>query len=258
MPTPFPGMDPYLERPSLWPNVHSSLIIALRDDLAPKLRPRYYVAVEERTVRMGLEEVSFAARPDLSIVPREGRIAETQAVIYPTTVDVVTVEVPLLDELRQTYLELRDVASDKVVTVIEILSPANKAPGDGRRQYIQKRLAVLGSMTHLVEIDLLRAGEPMPVYGWGGRSDYRILVSNSARRPKADLLAFSMRGPIPAFRLPLLPGDPEPEVALTLLLHTLYDRAGYDLRVNYDTPPEPPLSEEDTTWATSLLRTARG
>lgn len=143
-----------------------------------------------------------------------------------------------------------------MVTVLEILSPANKLSGEGRRQYTQKRLSVLGSLTHLVEIDLLRAGEPMPTLGYAGRSDYRILVSRSSRRPQAELRPVSVRQPLPPFALPLRPGDQEPEVALTPLLHALYDRAGYDLRVDYRGEPEPPLGEADAAWSDSLLRAA--
>jgi hypothetical protein len=254
MPTPFPGMDPYLERPSLWPNVHSSLIIALRDDLAPRLRPRYYVAVEERTVRLSPDELSFAARPDVAVVRAGPPLEEGELPAVET--GVVIVEVPLGDEIRETYLEIRDAGTDEVVTVLEILSPANKLSGEGRRQYLQKRLAILGSLTHLVEIDLLRAGEPMPTLGFAGRSDYRILVSRSSRRPQAELRPVSVRQPLPPFALPLRRGDVEPEVALTPLLHALYDRAGYDLRVDYRGEPEPSLAEADAAWADALLRAA--
>lgn len=68
MPTPFPGMDPYLEHHTLWPNVHSRLVIALADDLAPRLRPRYCVAVEERTILSGPGDLTFALRPDAVVI----------------------------------------------------------------------------------------------------------------------------------------------------------------------------------------------
>ncbi|MCW5849938.1 MAG: DUF4058 family protein [Anaerolineae bacterium] len=254
MPTPFPGMDPYLERPSLWTNVHTSLIIALRDDLAPRLRPKYYVAVEERSVRLGPDELAFAVRPDVAIVrSAPGQTTEAASVVGPS---VLTVELPMAETIREVFLEMREVGTDRVVTVVEILSPTNKLPGPGRRDYEQKRLNLLGTLTHLVEIDLLRAGPPMPMLGYTEPSDYRILVSRAERRPQADLIAFSVRQPIPTFRLPLQPGDTEPEVDLTALLHGLYDRAGYDLRLNYRTAAEPPLTGEDAVWADALLRRA--
>jgi hypothetical protein len=249
-------MDPYLERPSLWPNVHSSLIIALRDDLAPRLRPRYYVAVEERTVQLGAEDLLFAARPDVAVVQTVDVPSTAHAATVESGDEVVTVVVPLPEEIRETFLEIRDVAADQVVSVIELLSPVNKAGDEGRRQYEQKRLALLGSRTHLVEIDLLRAGTPMPVAGFTATSPYRILISRAAQRPRAHLLPASLRRPLPRFALPLQPGDDEPLVELTRLLHALYDRAGYDLRINYAAEPEPPLAPDDAAWADVLLRAA--
>jgi hypothetical protein len=255
MPTPFPGMDPYLERPSLWPNVHNSLIIALRDDLAPRLRPRYYVAVEERTVRLGGDDLLFAARPDVAVVQARD-LPDVSSAAFEPGAPVVTVLVPLPDEIRETFLEIRDVGADRVVTVIEILSPANKATGEGRRQYEQKRLALLGSRTHLVEIDLLRAGAPMPMFGAVPPSPYRLLISRAEERPQARLLPLSIRQPIPRIRLPLQPGDDEPPIDLTAILHALYDRAGYDLRIDYQSELEPPLDDEDRVWVDALLRAA--
>ncbi len=160
------------------------------------------------------------------------------------------------DEVREVYLEIRDVADDRVVTVLDVLSPTNKLPGEGRWQYEQKRLTLLGTQTHLVEIDLLRVGVPMPMLGHDGTSDYRIVVSRAERRPLADLLPFTVRQPIPAFRLPLQPGDDEPEVVLNEILHALYDRAGYDLRLDYERDPDPPLPPADAAWADELLGTA--
>jgi hypothetical protein len=254
MPTPFPGMDPYLEHPGLWPNVHASLIIALRDDLAPRLRPRYYVAVEERIVGLSTDDLLFAARPDVSVIAARSSPPEQGAAVAGEASAVVTVELPIPEEIHEIFLEIRGTTSDQAITVVELLSPFNKRPGDGRRQYEQKRLAVLGTLTHLVEIDLLRADQPMPMRGYPTTSDYRVLVSRAPQRPRADLLPFSVRQPIPRFHLPLAPGDDEPEIDLTQLLHGVYDRAGYDLRIDYRSEPEPPLTPSDAAWADELLR----
>ncbi|NJL04804.1 MAG: DUF4058 family protein [Chloroflexaceae bacterium] len=260
MPTPFPGMDPYLEAAGLWTNVHSSVIIALRDELAPRLRPRYYVAVEERTLHLSSDDMPIAARPDLAIIERSSPVPAAVAggVVQGATAEqVVTVEVPLSDEVRELFLEIRTAASEQVITVIELLSPTNKTNPTGRAQYERKRLALLGSQTHLVELDLLRAGPPMQVRGYDQPNAYRILVSRATHRPKADLLPFDVRQPIPPFQLPLEAGDPEPVIALTPLMHALYDRAGYDLRIDYRTnPPPPTLTPDDAAWLDALLRAA--
>ena len=143
--------------------------------------------------------------------------------------------------------------SGDVVTSLELLSPANKRPGEGRRAYESKRLRVLGSLTHLVEVDLLRSGEPLPISREAG--SYAILVSRADDRPRALLYPFGVREPIPAVPLPLRAGDDEPEVDLQTALHNLFDRAGYDLAIdNYRLAPEPPLEPDDAAWAGSLLR----
>ena len=163
---PFPGMDPYLEHPGLWPDVHHGLIEALRDTLASVLRPRYRVAIEQRVYVTNMEGLFFLGRPDVSVLGTKSSVRS--AVGAPATVAViepVTVEVPLPDRLREGYLEVRDVATGEVVTVLEVLSPTNKSPGEGRRLYEEKRLQVLGTRTHLVEVDLLRGGEPMTMRG---------------------------------------------------------------------------------------------
>lgn len=255
MPTPFPGMDPYLEQPDLWQNVHNSLIVALRDDLAPRLRPRYFVAIEERTYQGLASSLTFAGRPDVAALRAREPAPRYQAG-QAAGATLVTVELPLPDIVRETYLEVRARDMDRMVTVVEILSPSNKLPGEGRELYERKRLKVLGSLTNLVEIDLLRAGPPMTMAGNGRDASYRILISRSLARPQADLLIFGVRDPIPDFPLPLQPGEEEPLVELNRLLHELYDRAGYDLRIDYRAEPEPPLEEEDAAWADVLLRQA--
>ena len=165
------------------------------------------------------------------------------------------VELPMAEEVRESYLEVHEVGTGVLVTLIELLSPVNKLWGPGRQKYERKRSRVLASMTGLVEIDLLRAGPPMP-YGYGPQpmSDYRILVSRGQRRPRAQLVTFGVRNAIPVVPLPLLPGDAEPPMDLGAIQNALYDRAGYDLRLDYGKPPVPPLSEEDSAWAASLGR----
>jgi hypothetical protein len=155
------------------------------------------------------------------------------------------------DEVRERYLEVRKPDGD-VVTVVELLSPTNKVAGRGRILYLEKRAIVLGTLTHLVEIDLIRAGAPMPIHGADRTSDYRILVSRGDRRPTAKLWLFSVRDPIPKFELPLRAGDKEPEIDLGALLRRLYEVAGYDLRADYLGDPVPPLAREDADWAARL------
>lgn len=245
-------MDPYLEHPGLWPDVHNALVAELRNTLAPLLRPRYSVRLEERTYLAEPEGLVFIGRPDLVVERGLPGVPGRE----PAVRTAVLVEVPMVDTVRETYLEVRSVERGEVVTALEILSPSNKLPGRGRTLYEDKRAAVLATRTHLVEIDLVRTGEPMRVRGAPPSSDYRILVSRGDRRPVAELHPFSVRDPIPTFRLPLQRGDEEPEVDVGAVLGILYDRAGYDLSIDYRAEPVPPLAGAAAEWADAQLRRA--
>ena len=138
--------------------------------------------------------------------------------------------------------------------MIELLSPTNKRPGKGRRQVRGETPSRCSTCAlHLVEIDLIRAYHPMLVYGNGHHSHYRILVSRSNRRPQADLYGFNVQESMPTFSLPLRQGDEEPLVDVGQLLHDLYDRAGYDLGVDYRRDPVPAFQGEDAAWVDTLL-----
>jgi hypothetical protein len=144
-----------------------------------------------------------------------------------------------------------------VVTVVELLSPANKQRGsEGYARYLSKRLDILRSRTNLVELDLLRGGQPLPVEGTLPQSDYRFIISRAWLRPQAHLYAFDLRQPVPDCPFPLKQDEVEPVLALQNLLHTLYEQAGYDLRIDYSIDPVPPLSPPDDAWADELLRQA--
>lgn len=249
-------MDPYLEHPALWPDVHNALIAELRNTIAPVLRPRYYVRLEERTYLAEPEGLVFVGRPDLAVERGRSPVEPTAPAAAAPGGRGVLVEVPVPDTMRETYLEVRAVEGGDVVTVLEVLSPTNKAPGRGREIYADKRRAVLGTRTSLVEIDLVRAGEPMAVLGTPPRSHYRILVSPGSRRPIAQLFPFALREPIPVFSLPLRSDDAEPSVDVGAVLATLYDHAAYDLSIDYRRAPTPPIEGADAEWADTLLRRA--
>jgi hypothetical protein len=249
MGTPFPGMDPYLEHPALRPDVHNRLLAALADTLSPQVAPRYFVGLERRALTLSPDDLVFIGRPDLSIIRPSGSAALAPA---GNGAAVLEVEVPLTDEIGEYYLEVREVPSGQLVTVVELLSPVNKA-GSGRAQYLAKRDYIFKTLTNLVEIDLLRGGEPMPLVGSAARRDYAILVSRGAQRPRARLYTFDLRQPIPDFPLPLLPGDAEPLVTLNAVLHGVYERARFDLVVDYAQPAVPPLAPAAAEWARGLL-----
>jgi hypothetical protein len=255
MPSPFPGVDPYLEHPDLWPEVHHRLITAIAIAIGPALRPKYRVAIEKRTYFSEPEESLTVAIPDVSVYSAPSITNPTSSTVtVAKSSEPVTVTLPMLEETREGYLEIREVGTGEVITVIEIISPKNKRPGKGRETYERKRQKLLLSSTHLIEIDLLRSGKPMPILGNIQQGDYRILVSREERRPRAHLYPFTVREEIPSFPLPLKPGDPSVQVELQALFNEVYDQAGFDLTVDYTRAPVPLLKGEDATWADALLR----
>ena len=260
MPTPFPGMDPYLERSPLWEEVHTGLLVEIQLHLAPLVRPAYRVGVERRTYLAvsPSNPKALIGKPDVLVIAGGGRTAPV-AVLEPTSVMApsLVVNLPAAEEIVERYLVIRDVDNNDVITVIELLSPSNKVMRAGREQYEDKRIKVLASRTNLVEIDLLRAGEPLAMWVSGGQvhSDYRIVISRAWQRPEADVYLFNVTDPIPTVPIPLRRGETEPALPLNQLVHDLYDRAGYDLAIDYSQPPEPPLADDTTPWTEALLET---
>ncbi|MDQ2997834.1 MAG: DUF4058 family protein [Chloroflexota bacterium] len=256
MTTPFPGMDPYLEHPALWEDVHTRLIVAIADSLGPQVRPHYRVAVERRTYLavFAPEEYELVGKPDVLISGSQQRVTSSMPEITTRVMPRIG-ELVMPDEITERYLEVRDVVTSEVVTVLELLSPTNKLTREGRSQYERKRLKVLGSATHLIEIDLLRAGEPFPmrIQSDGSRPLYRIVVSRSQDRPRAEVYLFDLPDPIPEIPIPLRANEADAVLPLNQVLHDMYDRAGYDQILNYHQPPVPALTDADAAWALTLI-----
>lgn len=264
---PFPGMNPYLEAVQLWPNLHLGLINAIQIDLTPKVVPHYYVTAEERTYIAAIDPDTFAGRADVAVLSSQRSakepdwstvtpLATTRELNEPVLDYPLIVETPVTEEISEHYLEIRQTNTDEVVTVIEVLSPANKRTGIGRSQYLKKREQILSSLTNLVEIDLLRNGKPFDVSPQYENYHYRILVSRGWQRPRGELYPFQVTHPIPPFPVPLRRGAPEPSLHLGQLLEVIYKQARYDLRINYGQDPVPGFGEKDQQWLAATLREA--
>jgi hypothetical protein len=170
------------------------------------------------------------------------------------TISPVVVSLPMPEEMHETFLTIREQATKEVVTVVELLSPGNKRPGsDGRSEYLRKRQEIIGSRTHLVELDLLRGGLRMPTADPLPRGDFFALVCRS-RRYKAEVYAWPLRHRLPKIPIPLANGDPDVEIDLQEVFNAVYDRAGYDYSLDYSRPVEPALNDSDATWAASILK----
>ncbi|MEM8504603.1 MAG: DUF4058 family protein [Cyanobacteria bacterium P01_D01_bin.1] len=243
----FPGMNPYLESPTRWPEIHTWLIVEIARSLNPQLRPKYRAAVETRVYI----DDNLIGIPDATVY-RQPIVASAGNLSVSTTAKPERVTLPVAYEVTERYLEIRNVETKRVITVIELLSPANKRKGEGRRQYLAKRRRVLNSSSHFIEIDLLRMGEAMPVMGAPIKT-YQVLVSRSAERPSAERYSFGLREQIPQFAIPLSEGDDEPVVNLNQLLANVCSATDIESTINYTAQPQPPLSIEDFEWIKALL-----
>jgi len=261
MASPFPGMDPYLEQPAFWSSFHTRLIVALADAIAPMIRPQYYVEVETRTYKDTPEGEILVGIPDAIVlgdvqaatVPMKSTGSESSSVALKRLPVPVTLPMPI--EVKERYLEIRAVHDDRVITVVELLSPANKRPGKGREIYEAKRLNILGSASHLVEIDLLRGNPPLPINSAHEPSDYYILVSIASQRPNAELYPFNLKERFPAFSMPLQQANEAVSVDMQPIFAGVVERASYDSRIDYTQPiPAPNLSIEDKKWVAALLQ----
>jgi hypothetical protein len=257
MPSPFPGMNPYLERSGPWVDFHNRFVMHLADLLNERTGDDYFAKVEDQVYIHELPPDRWRplGRPDVSVKPT---VAATSAPTAPAPAAPAVsgaAEIELVDPLdivTSPYIEVIDRERREVVTVIEVLSPSNKMPGPDRDQYAQKRLRFTNSRANFVELDLLRGG-PRHAFRHGPPAcDYYALVYRPARWPRATVWAVRLREPLPAIPIPLREGTPDIAVDLQQLLHEVYDAGKYRAYI-YEHPPDVPLSPDDAAWAAQFV-----
>ncbi len=258
MKSPFPGMDPYIER--YWREVHEGLIIYARDQLQQRLPRPLRVRAEQRVV---LEQESDALRdiyPDVYIVEHPRPNAPPQETTASAVVEEKPLRITLLNEtLTEGYLEIVDAASgNRVVTTIEFLSPTNKLPGDDRDQYRLKQREVKRAGGNLVEIDLTRTGRwSMAIrrsdVPHSHRTTYRICVWRCGRPGWFEVYRVPLLRSLPSIDIPLRPGDSDVRLDLQPLVDRCYEMGSYD-DLDYKAEPNPPLDADDVKLADEWLR----
>jgi hypothetical protein len=244
-------MDPYLEGP-LWSSIHAQFCSEIARRLTPALGDRYIALVEERLVVESLDDVSIATRairPEVSVATTQTRPA-TSATIMEAPLQLATV---VESELPMHFIEIRSVPNMVVVTVLEVLSPANKE-GEGRADYLRKRRSVLNSDVNLIEIDLLRGGRRVPMRDPLPDFPYFALIHRASTRPVADVWPIGLRDRLPSIPVPLLAPDADVELNLQAAFTGAYDSVGYGRAIDYAAPLSPPLPEIDAEWARGLLQ----
>ena len=261
--SPFPGMDPYLER--YWSSVHFAFINRLADALNAVL-PDDLVASPGERLAVGEDDDELAPDwsryPDVSVIDRgpSGGGGQGAAVADLLEAEAPVVARVLGDPERQAYLHVLGVNSDEIVTAIELVSPTNESAA-GHAEFARKRDEMLDAGVNWVEIDLVRAGDWRRLMGTvavaGPRcvaqTVYRVAIRAAGRANRVYLYPIGLRDRLPTFPLPLRPDDPRVEVDLQAILDATYRGGRYGRRIDYDRPCDPPLSKDDAAWASDLL-----
>lgn len=246
-------MDPYLEDPAIWSDFHRSFLLSIRAELNAR-KPAGYVARWDRYVWIDdpadAEAISLV-RPEVFVTDdrdRSGGEGESTVLAAPATALL-----PQVEPKGKGFLKIIDAKSKRVVTVVEMLNPANKTAGKDRNAYLAKRQEYFRTGTNLVEIDFRRGGLRPPIEGQRTPADYYILVSAAIDFPRAAIWPLTIRDPLPPIPVPLDPGVEPIIVSLEPCFERVYHEARFDEDIDYTQPPDPPLVGADALWAQKLI-----
>ncbi|NLY00139.1 MAG: DUF4058 family protein [Rhodopirellula sp.] len=276
MPSPFPGMDPYLEAPDIWPDLHDRLANQISAVLNSVLPAPYYARLEMRP-EVGIVEEGLAIRrivPDVAVVrrpPQQPAVGGTAVLDLPrdTISNSLELEIPV-DPIRHGFVEIRDPSrGHQLITLIEIVSPSNKRAGPDRQMYLRKQREVLESDASLIEVDLHRTGQRLLIYREleqlleqiEPRPDYLVLVNRAWRRQEGatayQIFPVMVTEILPCIPVPLRQGQDEIPLDLQFVFSLAYDGGPYRRgAVDYTQPPRLPLPSELASWVDDCVRRA--
>ena len=222
MPSPFPGMDPYLEDDKLWPEFHHALVAGLYQALLPNLVDRYRARVGQRHYL-------------------------TEQALFTSVVR---------EEHHEDYIEIRQRTDGRLITLIDVVSPANKVTSTGRSAYLDKRKEGKSASANLVELDLVLQGQPTLDYSREGLPDwdYAVTVTRSTQPERYEIYTATLQKPLPRFRLPLSSDDRDTVLDLRTAFTRCYDQGGFAAKIDYGRDPSMPLNAEDRQWLDELLK----
>jgi hypothetical protein len=254
MPSPFPGMDPYLE--DHWGDIHAVLTTYARDALSDQLPPDLRVRIEEYVaVEADVIDSATGFYPDVQVIERLQKVQTAEggtATAAPPPAAQPHI-VPLTAE-PPTQREIRIVdrrSNDRIISAIEFLSPTNK--GRGRADYRRKQRQFLDSHTNLVEIDLLRTGgwviaAPIDAAPNACLGPYRICIVRGAKPDRAEMFEASYRFPLPRIPIPLREREADVTLDLQALLDRAYETGRYADDIDYRNEPIPALPPAEAAW----------
>ena len=257
MPSPFPGMDPYIERPALWRDFHDRFITYLCEGLRPLLKPRYAPLTQ---ARLYVVEADRSIYPDVAIVrpPVASAGSAGVAVLEP---DAPTVFALWHEEIREPFITIVEPgANNRVVTTMEVVSPSNKSPGDGRDEYLLKREQTWRSGVNFVEIDLLRVGEPtvrLSEENRGLLKPHHYLIAVARRWPRQqEVYSIPLQQHLPKIAIPLGSDDKDAILDLQAVFTRCWDNGPYPELLQYESSPPGSLTPEEVAWCEERLRAA--
>jgi len=255
MKSPFPGMDPFLERH--WEDVHSALIGYIRDALQPQLSEDLIARMEEK-VYVEDEGDKWLRRPDVRVVENPTPYAPESGSVGAAVLDEPMLLEPVGDPIRQRSVLIYDSIGHRIVTAIEVLNPWNKSPGKAVSEYLKKRNQYINSEMNLVEIDLIRTGDWTGMIGpylipVKGRTTYRVTVTQPELTGPLHY-PISIRAKLPTIKIPLREKDPPAKLNLQELIEKAYLMGRYN-RIDYTSPCTPPLVGPEKVWLDEVLGT---
>jgi hypothetical protein len=247
MPSPFPGMDPYLEDPAFWSDFHRRFITCLGDAILDHLPDAYDARIDEMVRVVAPDEKAVRYYPDVAVTggPTEGTTGAT------ATIDLEPIVMTELEEVRDVWLEVLRRPDRKLVTVIEVLSPSNKV-GAGLQDYTARRNEFLHQDVNFVEINLLVGGQRPRIASVWQPSDYYALIARGAQHPQAGVVRWNVRDRLPPIPIPLLAPDADVSLDLQPIFTSAYDRGRYSRFLGYAAPLLASLAPADRTWAAEI------
>ena len=260
MKSPFPGMDPYLEQPFIFPGFHHSLAVEIKRQLNPQLGSKYFADLEITiTIKDGHDGNQYNVIPDTAVMERIPTAPMVD--VSPSTITIARPTVQkqiLMPAQRKLFsVQIRAVATRELITSVEILSPINKR-GRGFREYELKRERILFSHVNLVEVDFLRGGQrpALELDPLEDDKDYVLLVNRADLfQRQSDIWTIGLDEPVPTIPIPLLPSDPDVPLDLNSAIQEVYQSSSYQYRLDYSSPvPSPRLRPEMAAWVAENIR----
>jgi hypothetical protein len=249
-------MDPYLELPAYWPDFHATFINYWREAIADALPSDYEATLGERVYLVEHDpEARKLGYPDIAVTEGARSAAPPPHAAGPVILEPVTIPLTILEGPRETYIEILHQPDRRLVTTLELLSPANKQP-PGRTEYLAKRRALLSQDVHLVELDLLLEGQRLPLERPLPPGDYYYLLARSDQRPDCQVYFWTLHQPLPTLPVPLRAPDPALLIDLSAVFATVYNRGRFRRRLPYLGSVPGFLPEATRPWVESVIAEA--